>query len=160
MKDSLKLKASEVVVRFGKVLKVIKVDKEMVYLKPFFDKGGNRGGLSYSLPVNKLVMAKLRRVASKKELDKLWKNVFQRSEEQVEKININKAMESNKLKEIMKVVALLGREKTSLGMLPGGKLRIYKEALEQLVAEVAVVEELSLEKAKVKVEDILKNRST
>ena len=156
MKDSLKLKAGELVIRFGKMLKVVKADKEMVYLKPFFDKGGDRGGLSYSLPVNKSVMGKLRRVASKEKLDKLWKDIFKKDKEEWQGLNINEALESNQLEEIMKVVSMLGKEKVKLGVLPGGKLRIYKEALEQLVAEMAVVKNLSLQKAKLRVESGLK----
>jgi len=159
MLDGLKLKRGDLVVRYGRMLEVTRIDEETVFLKPHFGAANNRGGLNYSLPLKNMAMIKLRRAASKEKLDRLLKaelNLID-NEGGMLSLNLKDPLENNDVAETIKVVKMLWREKkANSGSLPSGRLSIYQEALEQLTEEMAAVRGLTLEKAKIKLSAALK----
>jgi len=145
------------VVRYGRMLKVMKISRGVVFLKPCFNSGNNSGGLSYSLPLKSLAMVKMRRVVTREELKKLLKLGLARPKKNESAGEIKDSLENNHLPETIGVVRRLWLEKkVNLGSLPGGKLNMYRQALEQLTEELAIVRGLSLEKAKVTISSALK----
>jgi RNA polymerase-interacting CarD/CdnL/TRCF family regulator len=159
MLEVLKLKVGDLMVRYGRVLKITKISKGVVFLKPYFDAKNNMGRLSYSLPIKNMKMNKLRRVLSKGELDKLLKKALMEPDKDKEllALKMKDPLENNDLAETMKVVRMLWLEKrANSGSLPGGKLTVYKQALEQLVGEAAAICGLTLEKADIKINTVLK----
>ncbi len=134
-------KVGELLVRFGKILQVAEVKIDCLILRPFFNlKSSN--GLTYSIPNQNLKSGRVRRLVTKKELESLLKNIIKKTSSAKE-INVTESkvsLTSNDFADSLELIKNLWLEKqTHAGFLPGGRLSLYQQALNQVSEEIAAV---------------------
>lgn len=134
-------KVGELLVRFGKILQVAEVKIDCLVLRPFFNSKSSHN-LTYSIPNQNLKNGRLRRVVSKKQLAVLLANTFKKAS-LAKEINVTESkvsLGSNDLADSLELIKTLWREKqTHAGFLPGGRLSLYQQALNQVSEEIAAV---------------------
>ncbi len=141
------LKPKDLVVRYGKVLKVIKVTKTSIELQPFYNLNKNNQ-ITYTVQLQKTSQEYIRPLTDKKEVNVLLKNLTKSSESIKKYLKIQADPKTNSLKDSLLVIKALTVEKQKNdGNLPSGKQNIYKLALSQASEEVGAVKKISVEKA-------------
>lgn len=147
--SALNLTAGDLVVRFGKILKVAKISTESVILKPFFDFKGNNG-LTYSLNTKNLNDGHIRLLISKEKIKTLLNQIINKPTDEKDSpvFDAKTALCQNKFEETLWVIKNLWLEKKQkLNTLSGGKLSIFKRAIGQASEEIAASNNISTEKA-------------
>lgn len=134
-------KVGELLVRFGKILQVAEVKIDYLVLRPFFN-SKSCNNLTYSIPNQNLKNGRLRRLVTKKQLESLMKNIIKKTSPTKE-INVTEskvALTSNDFADSLELIKNLWLEKqTNAGFLPGGRLSLYQQALNQVSEEIAAV---------------------
>ena len=134
-------KVGELLVRFGKILQVAEVKIDCLVLRPFFNLKSNND-LTYSIPNKNLKSGRLRRLVTKKQLESLFTNILKKTSAAKE-INVTESkvsLSSNDLADSLQLIKTLWVEKqTHAGFLPGGRLSLYQQALNQVSEEIAAV---------------------
>ena len=149
MTAKLKLKVGDLVVRFGKILKVFQVKQDTVNLKPFFDLKGNNG-LTYSLNKKNLDDGNIRLLVSKDKIKTLLNQIINKATLETDSpvFDAKTALCQNKFEETLWVIKNLWLEKKEkLNTLSGGKLSIFKRAINQASEEIAASNNITPEKA-------------
>lgn len=149
MSSKLKLSNGDLVVRFGKILKVIKINQNTATFKPFFDFKGNNG-LTYSLNLKNLDDGHIRLLVSKGKIQSLLKQIINKSTPGTDSpiFDAKTALCQNKFEETLWVIKNLWLEKKEkLNTLSSGKLSIFKRAMTQATQEIAASTNISPEKA-------------
>ncbi|MBU2051662.1 hypothetical protein KKH13_00465 [Patescibacteria group bacterium] len=160
MSGGLLLVAGDLIVRYGRVLKVLGIKDKKVAFAPRFSTQKN-GSLTYMIPVKNIAGSNYRRVVSKDKLKNLFGSILTKPmpAEEPGTIAIKSSLGGNSLTETFTVIKTLWSEKKSkAGVLAGGKLSLYQLALEQAVEEVAAVKGIVLDKAKLLIMDALKSK--
>lgn len=140
----MNLSIGDLVVRFGKVLKVNSVEADLITLKPYF-KSAQSQGLLYSILKKNLDTGQIRNLTSKAELVTLWKKVLLPETAATADMDSNPAT----LIDTIKLLKSLWQEKQkNKGVLPGARLSLYQQTLNQASDEVAAVKHLLPEVAK------------
>jgi len=143
--DSLKPK--DLVVRYGKVLKVTKVTKTSIELQPFYNANKNNQ-ITYTVKLQQTSQDYIRPLTDKKEVNALLKNLAKSSGSNKEYLKIQANPKTNSLKDSLFVIkALTVEKKKNDGNLPSGKQNIYKLAMTQASEEIGAIKKISVEKA-------------
>ena len=166
MKDKKSLKVGNKIVDFGQVYRIFKIEKQkrakgkeetVIFFRPYFKTKQNRT-LICSIPVNNIKKTKIRRPISKKELRKLLKELSQKSDIEIP-INITRAKEMLNLNdphEIVRILKSLWLEKNDKSTsFTKTREKVLRLAIKRLVEEVALVNNMSIEKAKRQMEEAL-----
>lgn len=166
MKDKKSLKVGNKIVDFGQVYRIFKIEKQkrakgkeetVIFFRPYFKTKQNRT-LICSIPVNNIKKTKIRRPISKKELRKLLKELSQKSDIEIP-INITRAKEMLNLNdphEIVRILKSLWLEKNDKSTsFTKTREKVLRLAIKRLVEEVALVNNMSIEKAKSQIEEAL-----
>lgn len=154
------LTAGDLIVRFGRVLKVLGIKDDKVAFVPRFDSNKN-GGLTYSIPLKNINGSNYRRVVTKDKLKNLFGSILTKPipMEEPDTVAVKASLAGNSLTETFTVIkALWSEKKSKSGTLAGGKLSLYQQALEQAVEEVAAVKGVVLDKAKLLIMEALKSK--
>lgn len=149
MSNKLELSVGDLIVRFGKILKVFQVKTDTVGLKPFFDFKGNNG-LNYTLNKKNLDDGNIRLLVSKEKIKTLLNQIINKSsiEKDSPVFDAKTALCQNKFEETLWVIKNLWLEKKEkMNTLSGGKLTIFKRAINQASEEIAASSNISIEKA-------------
>ncbi len=168
MKDSTSFKVGDMIVKFGEVCQIIRIEKrenddgnaeEILYYKPYYAER-QFSEVIYSIPVKNLSLASIRKPISKKELLDLIK-VLSKTIEVEEPINIieyKKSFNSNDPHEIAYTLKRIWIEKqeTADGI-SKSKNEIYKASMKILVEEVALLKKTTVSEAKKIIKKALKN---
>lgn len=156
----LTLTVGDLIVRFGRVLKVLGIKDNKIAFAPRFTNSKN-GGLTYLIPVKNITGSNYRRVVTKDKLKSLFGSILTKPmpEEAPDKVVTKASLAGNNLTETFTVIKALWSEKKShSGVLAGGKLSLYQQALEQAVEEVAAVKGVMFDKAKLLIMEALKSK--
>lgn len=160
MSGTLTLTAGDLIVRFGRVLKVLGIKDDKVAFVPHFASNKN-GGLTYSIPLKNINGSNYRRVVTKDKLKNLFGSILTKPipMEEPDTVAVKASLAGNTLTETFTVIkALWSEKKSKSGTLAGGKLSLYQQALEQAVEEVAAVKGVVLDKAKLLIMEALKSK--
>ena len=158
MSNHLRLKIGDLVVRYGKVLKVSQLNKDTISLQPL-SKLQSSNGLTFTIKFDSPQEGHLRRLISKDKLKQLMNQIIKKpiTKEDCPVYDSNSALNSNRLADSLWVIKTLFLEKQEKSnTLPGGKLTIFQKALIQITEEVAAVTNTTIEKAKTQLLSALK----
>ena len=170
MKDKKSFKIGDKIVDFGQVCGIFKIKKakktkgkkeKVIFFKPYFKTKQNRT-LVYSIPVNNIKKAKIRRPISKKEVRQLLK-------EPPKKIDIENPINTTRLREILRLneahktaqvlkTLWADREDESTSFTKSKK-DVFSLAMERLVEEIAFVNRVSLRKARKQIKEALEREA-
>ena len=156
----LTLTAGDLIVRFGRVLKVLGIKDKKVAFVPRFASSKN-GGLTYLIPAKNITGSNYRRIVTKDKLKSLFGSILTKPipAEEPDKVIVKASLAGNNLTETFTVIkALWSEKKSKSGILAGGKLSLYQQALEQAVEEVAAVKGIVFDKAKLLIMEALKSK--
>ncbi len=157
---TLTLTAGDLIVRFGRVLKVLGIKDNKVAFAPRFVSNKN-GGLTYSIPLKNITGSNYRRIVTKDKLKNLFGSILTKPipAGEPDKVVVKASLAGNTLTETFTVIkALWSEKKSKSGTLAGGKLSLYQQALEQAVEEVAAVKGIVFDKAKLLIMEALKSK--
>jgi len=157
---TLTLTAGDLIVRFGRVLKVLGIKDKKVAFSPRFA-SQKTGGLTYLIPVENITGSNYRRIVTKDKLKSLFGSILTKPlpAENPEAVAVKASLAGNSLTETFTVIkALWSEKKSKSGTLAGGKLSLYQQALEQAVEEVAAVKGIVPDKAKLMIMEALKSK--
>lgn len=156
------LKIGDVIVRFGQVYQIFKIEekngKDMIFYKGFF-KNSKRALSIFSIPQDSIDKTKIRKALTKKELDNLLGEGLAEAE-----IDLNTSLNSIKAvlntddpTEVVKTLKLLAVLKHTNGKLPFSKKEVYGSLVKRLASEVAYVYDTTQDGAKEIIEKALAN---
>ena len=141
------LKPKNLVVRYGKVLKVLKITKKEIELQPYFVVNKNNQ-ITYTVQLQKTTQEYIRPLTSKKGVSTLLKELSKASELTKDYLKIQSNPKTNTLKDSLSVIkALIIEKKNNDGVLPSGKMNIYKLAMSQAIEEIAAANKIKPETA-------------
>lgn len=147
MSDLTTLKPKDLVVRYGKVLKVLKITKKEIELQPYFVVNKNNQ-ITYTVQLQKTNRDYIRPLSTKKEVSALLKELSKASELTKDYLKIQSNPKTNTLKDSLSVIkALIIEKKNNDGVLPSGKMNIYKLAMNQATEEIAACNKIKPENA-------------
>lgn len=155
-----KLKVGDVIIRFGQVYKVFKVekkdDKDMVYYQKVFTPE-NRTPSIFSIPQESVEKTKMRKALTKKELDNLLdKDLKEMEVDTSASLNALKAVRNtDDPTEVLQTLKLLTVLRHDADKLPFSKKEVYSSLLKRLGSEVAFVYDVDQDKAKEIIEKAL-----
>lgn len=138
------LKINDVIVRFGQVYKVFKIEekngKDMVYYKGLFN-NSKRAVSIFSIPQDSIEKTKIRKALTKKELDHLLGDGLKEAEVDLEaSLNTIKAvLNTDDPAEVVKTLKLLAILRHRNDKLPFSKKEVYGSLIKRLSSEVAYV---------------------
>lgn len=149
-----KLKIGDVIVRFGQVYKVFKIekkdDKSMIFYKKLV-KNLRHASSIFSIPQKSIEKTKIRPPISKKELDALLGPKLKAFEVDLT-INLNTikaVLNTDEPEDVVKMLKnLTAAREAGDGKLPFSKREVYDSLLNRLASEVAFVYDETEEKAK------------
>lgn len=152
------VKVGDLLVRFGKILKVSQIKDGSIELRPFFNFQSSNG-LTYSVQNENLTTGHVRPLISRNKLDELLKLILIKHSETVA-INVTEtktSLSTNELAESLRLIKDLWLEKQNhAGFLPGGRLSLYQQALTQASEEIAAVKGIVPDQARTLVLTTLK----
>lgn len=167
MNDKRQFKVGDKVVDFGQVYMIYKIKKDKnlegkkedcIYYKPYFKSEKNQS-LVCSIPKSSVEEANLRKPAPRKKISKVLKLLGQGLNGETT-INITKAstyLKESDPVETARLLKLLWLEKQDEEKkLSTRKRTMYQDAMRYLVEEIAVVQNISLKKAREKISRRLK----
>lgn len=138
------LKPNDIIVRFGQVYKVFKVEekngKDMVYYKKLFNTT-QRAVSIFSIPQESIEKTKIRKSLTKKELDNLLGDGLKEAEVDLEaSLNTIKAvLNTDDPAEVIRTLKLLAILKHKNDKLPFSKKEVYGSLIKRLASEVGYV---------------------
>ncbi len=151
-------KVGDLLVRFGKILKVAAVKTDSTELLPFFNSKSSNG-LTYSVQNQNLENSHVRRLVTREKLKQLLELILIKNSVAVA-INVTETkttLSTNQLAESLQLIKDLWLEKQNhAGFLPGGRLSLYQQALSQASEEIAAVKGIIPDQAKLLVLSTLK----
>jgi RNA polymerase-interacting CarD/CdnL/TRCF family regulator len=157
----MKLRIGDLLVRYGKILRVHEIKSDIVMLKPFFEVRANNG-LVYSIQNKNLDAGKIRKLVTKDRLKELWNSIFNVDSlpQQIDVVESKSSLNLDGLDESLVLIKTLWTEKQAhAGYLPGGRLSLFQQALSQATDEIAAVKSILPEEARTLVLSALKKRS-
>lgn len=161
MTNLSKLKVGDVIIRFGQVYKVFKVekkdDKDMVSYQKVFTPP-NRNPSIFTIPQESVEKTNMRKALTKKELDNLLKKELLEMEVDTSaSLNTLKAVRNtDDPTEVVKTLKLLTVLRHEAEKLPFSKKEVYNSLLKRLGSEVAYVYDVDQDEAKLVIEKALK----
>jgi len=138
------LKINDVIVRFGQVYKVFKIEekngKDMIFYKKVFN-ASKRAVSIFSIPQESIEKTKIRKALTKKEMDHLLGDGLKEAEVDLDaSLNTIKAvLNTDDPAEVMKTLKLLAILKHKNDKLPFSKKEVYGSLIKRLTSEVAYV---------------------
>jgi len=138
------LKTNDVIIRFGQVYQVFKIEekdgKNMIFYKKFF-KNGPRAVSIFSIPQESIEKTKIRKALTKQEMDHLLGEGLKEAEVDLDaSLNTIKAiLNTDDPAEVVKTLKLLAILKHKNDKLPFSKKEIYGSLIKRLTSEVAYV---------------------
>lgn len=157
----MKVKVGDLLVRYGKILRVCEIKPDLVLLKPFFEvKTVN--GLIYSIKNQNFDGGQIRKLVTKSQLEELWEKAFNadRPAEEIDVTESKSSLNVEGLAESLRLIKILWSEKQAhAGYLPGGRLNLFQQALTQAAEEIAAVKGILPDEARALVLSNLKKRS-
>jgi RNA polymerase-interacting CarD/CdnL/TRCF family regulator len=161
------LKVGDVIVRFGQVHKVFKVEEEekkkgetrrIIHYKHFYPTPQNRT-LVFSIPEENIERAAIRKPLTKKELQTIFKSLKKREVE--EKISINSAKAAVNADDPQVTFEVLqdlkSEDLNSEKSLPLSKREVWNKLFERMIGEIAFVLEIKKPEAKKKLNKVLED---
>lgn len=148
MTTTLNLNVGDLVVRYGKILKVFQINQDTVNLHPFFNFNSNND-LTFTLNLENTNGGTIRQLVSKNKIKTLLNLI-------IKKTAINSgspvfdsktALSQNQLEETLWVIKVLWLEKQKSDSLSSGKSTIFRKAMTQATEEIAAANHTSPEKA-------------
>ena len=150
MEETFSMAVGDLVVRYGKILKVFRIKKGTIGLQPFFHLQTSNG-LTFTLMTAHAHDGHIRRLASKAKIEKLLNLIIKKPTTK----NIDPdfdpktALSDNKLAKTLFVIKTLWLEKQEKsGILPGTKSTVFRQAMIQATEEIAAVNQTSPEQVK------------
>ena len=141
------LKPNDLVVRYGKVLKVIKVTKTSIELQPYYNLNKNNQ-ITYTAQLQQTNQEYIRPLTDKKEAASLLKQLAKSSSSNKAYLKNQANPKTNSLKDSLLVIKALTVEKQkNEGNLPSGKQNIYKLAMLQASEEIGAIKTIQPIKA-------------
>jgi RNA polymerase-interacting CarD/CdnL/TRCF family regulator len=150
MDRGVKLAVGDVLVRFGRILRVCGIKTETIEMRPFFEIRSNNG-LTYSIQHKNLDSTQIRKLVTKEKLKELFQSVLARESlpMEVNVVESRSGLNVTDLGDSLRLVKTLWQEKQNhAGFLPGGKLTLYQQALAQASDEIAAVKGIAPDDAK------------
>ncbi|AKM79219.1 MAG: hypothetical protein UX85_C0007G0086 [Candidatus Beckwithbacteria bacterium GW2011_GWB1_47_15] len=150
MISKLNLTVGDLVVRYGKVLKVFQIKKDAVSLRPFFNSQSSHG-LTFTLKQKSVSQGHVRRLVSKTKLKDLLNLIIKKSiaKDRCPAFDSDTALNRNRLTDALWVLKTLWLEKQERSdTLATGKSNIFQRVLLQTAEEIAAVNRTSPERAK------------
>lgn len=161
MDRTTKFSVGDLLVRFGKILRISEINSDTIQMRPFFQMKMNNG-LTYLINNKNLYKDNIRKLVSKETLKQLFNKVFLTNTETAE-INVvesRSVLSEQGLEESLQLIKMLWLEKKShTGNLPGGKLTLYQQAVDQASEEIAAVKGILPQQAKLLLLAALKKNS-
>ena len=168
MNDKHQFKVGDKVVDFGQVCRIYKIKKDRnlegkkedcIYYKPYFKSEKNQS-IICSIPKSNVEEENVRKPVSKKKISEVLKLLGQKPNGEIT-INVTKAstyLRENDPIETARLLKILWLEKqgNEEKKLSTRKKMMYQNAMRHLVEEIAVVQNISLKKAKEKISRRLK----
>jgi RNA polymerase-interacting CarD/CdnL/TRCF family regulator len=154
------LKVNDVIIRFGQVYKVFKVEekdgKDMVFYKKIFN-NSKRAISIFSIPQSSVEKTKMRKALTKKEMDSLLGKELKEMEVDLEaSLNTLKTvLHTDDPTEVVKTLKLITILKHKADKLPFSKKEVYGSLLKRLGSEVAYVYDTDQDEAKEIIEKAL-----
>jgi RNA polymerase-interacting CarD/CdnL/TRCF family regulator len=144
------LKKGDLVVRYGKALKVLQVNKNTVELQPYYNLQASNN-LTYTVQLQQTNQHYIRPLTTKKQITQLLKLIKTKSKQSnsVNYADLDSNLKTNLLKETLLAIKALWLEKRSQnGILPSGKLKLFRQAMLQASEEISISNKILPEKAK------------
>jgi len=147
------LKVDDVIIRFGQVYKVFKVEEkdgeDMVHYKKVFNPG-QRAVSIFTIPQSSVEKTKMRKALTKKEMDTLLGKYLNEVDVELDaNLNTLKAvLHTDDPEEVVKTLKLIAIVKHTAGKIPFSKKEIYTSLLKRIGTEVAYVYDVDQDKAK------------
>ncbi|GAI43244.1 unnamed protein product [marine sediment metagenome] len=162
MEKNKTFKVGDKIIHFDQVYRIFKIRKrnkdKIIFFKRYFKTKENRK-LVFSIPISSIDETKVRKPISKKKLRDLFKALSQKPEAKIA-INTVKAKEllgSNSLDKIIEILKQFWQEKkTDPDHFNKSKENVFKLAIKKLSEEIALVNDISLAKARKKIKNALK----
>jgi RNA polymerase-interacting CarD/CdnL/TRCF family regulator len=154
------LKVDDVIIRFGQVYKVFKIDEKegegMVHYKKIFNTA-QRAVSIFTIPQSSVEKTKMRKALTKKEMDALLGKDLAEVEVDLDaSLNTLKAvLHTDDPSEVVKTLKLIAVVKHKAGKIPFSKKEVYSSLLKRLGSEVAYVYDVDLDEAKIIIEKAL-----
>jgi RNA polymerase-interacting CarD/CdnL/TRCF family regulator len=167
MKMKKNYKVGDKIVDFGQVFRIFKIKKEkdsngelerIIYFRPYFSQK-EKNSIVCSIPVKNIEKAEIRRPISKDKLKGLIK-MLKKKKDLDEAPDINKVREllkTNELLEVVSVIKTLWSDKKKSEVFSTSKNTVFNSAIDMLAEEFAIVDGVSLEKARKKICSALQN---
>jgi RNA polymerase-interacting CarD/CdnL/TRCF family regulator len=158
-------KIGDGLVEDGRVYRIFKICLEKneegtknktIYFKPHFKE--ERPDLICSVPLSKIEMAGIRRPVSKNKLKKVFEVLSRKIKrnEQIDILVLKENLNKNKPRVTAKILKVLWLDKNrENATFSPTKKSIYTKAFKSLIEEIAYVEHISLEKAKMNIQKAL-----
>lgn len=158
MTENEKFKVGDMIVKYGEVCKIVKIEKrkndngdkdDILHYKPIFSEYKARE-VMYSIPARNISLTTIRKLISKKEMRKLIKNLSKSVEidEEITIVEYTERFKSNDPHEIADVLKEIWVEKqeeeTDVGK---AKDDLYKASVKILVEEVAFLKNTTVAEA-------------
>lgn len=153
MAETLNLAVGDLVVRNGKILKVFKVKKDTINLRPFFHIQTSNG-LTFTLLLAHTNDGHIRRLVSRNKIGKLLNLIIKKPtiKNDYPAFDTKTALSHNQLAKTLWVIKTLWLEKKEkLGILQGVKLTVFRQAMVQATEEIAAVNHTSPEEVKLSI---------
>lgn len=151
------VKIGDLLVRFGKILKVSGINHDSVELRPLFNLNSS-SGLIYSIQTQNLESGSVRQLVTREKLASLLKilaTVTEAAAIDVSATRIN--LNNGSLAASLRLIKDLWLEKQKHnGTLPGGRLTLYQQALTQASDEIAAVKQIQPDQARILVLNTLR----
>ncbi|MFH0943452.1 MAG: hypothetical protein V1810_04755 [Candidatus Beckwithbacteria bacterium] len=151
MANTTNLTVGDLVVRYGKVMKVFQINQDTVSLQPFSTLK-TKNSLTFTLKRGQAHEGHIRPLVSKAKLKQLLDLIIKKplTKDRCPVYNADTALRQNKFADTLWVIKTLWLEKQEKSnTLPGGKLTIFQQALIQITEEIAAVNHISPQQAKI-----------
>ncbi|MBU1084820.1 MAG: hypothetical protein ABIJ43_00290 [Candidatus Beckwithbacteria bacterium] len=159
MTSKLSLVVGDLVVRYGKVLKVFKIKKDTIEFQPFFAFQAVNG-LSFTLKLKNAYDGHIRQLVSKSKIKKLLSLIIKKPSAKINPpvYNTKTALNKNQLEETLWIIKILWLEKQKkANTLLGGKLVVFRKAMLQATNEIAAVNKTSPNQAELLIQSGLES---
>ena len=166
MKKKNKYKVGDKIVELGQVFRIFKIKEEknddgelgrVIFFKPYYKTEDIRS-ITCSIPEKNIEKTFIRRPITREELKDLVV-LLKKSRRDETEIDVNKAktlLKTNDPADAVKLIYILQKEKKrEKENFSKSKKGIFKEAIELLVQEFALVDKISLDKAREKIHSAL-----
>lgn len=171
MNNKRPFEVGDKIVRFGKIYKIFKIknqktidgnEEKIIFFRPYFKAKKEKRDLTFSIPVENIDRANIRRPVSKKELKELLTELSKESD--IKKfIDVGKARKTLALNDFNKTIQILKalwREKDDKSQsFTKSKKDAFDLSMKHLVEEIAFVSDLSVITARKKIKKSLEKKA-